>query len=112
MRARLLPVLVHVTCVPATIDKVFGLNDPPPPLIVIVAKAIGEHVGCGDGLGLTLGLGETLGLGDGLMPGDGLGLTVGDGEGLGVPFCASASGAASIVMAVSATRKRRGLIIF
>ncbi len=60
-----------------------GLNEPPPPAIVMLALAMGLQPG--DGLGLGEGLG--LALGDGLGLGDGLAL--GEGLGLGLGPCAS-----------------------
>jgi len=50
-----------------------GLNEPPPPAIVMLALAMGLQPG--DGLGLALG--DGLGLGDGLALGEGLGLGLG-----------------------------------
>ena len=52
--------LVQVTRVLALMFRVVGLNEPPPPAMVIVVLAIGLQPG--DGLGLTLG--EGLGLGE------------------------------------------------
>jgi hypothetical protein len=60
--------LVQVTRVPASIESMVGLKEPPPPAIVILALAIGLQLGCG--LGEGLGPGDGLGLGDGL--GDGV----------------------------------------
>jgi hypothetical protein len=77
-RALLLPTLVQVTRVVALIVSEFGLNGPPPPAIVMVAKPVGTQLGWGLGDGLMPGEG----LGDGLMPGDGLGLMPGEGLGL------------------------------
>jgi hypothetical protein len=45
-----------------------GLNEPPPPEIVMLASPVGLQLGEGEGLGL----------------GDGLGLGLGDGLGLGL----------------------------
>ncbi len=47
--------------------RTVGLKGPPPPLIVILAEAIGLHPGWG--------LGEALALGDGVAVGVGLGVT-------------------------------------
>ena len=57
MRARLPPTFVHVTCVPAVMFSVLGLNGPPPPLIVMLAKAIGLQLDAVDGLALKSGEG-------------------------------------------------------
>jgi hypothetical protein len=66
-----LPVLVQVTCVPASIVNENGLKEPPPPEMVTPAEPVGVQVcGLGDGLGLgeRPGLGDGLGLGEGLTP--------------------------------------------
>ena len=64
----------------------FGLNEPPPPKIVMLAVPIGLQLGCGLGLGEELGPGDGLGLGEILGPGEGLGLgeILGPGDGLGL----------------------------
>lgn len=67
-RARLPPVLVQVTCVPALMVNEVGLNEPPPPAIFMVAVPVGLQLGSG------VGLGEGLRPGEGLAPGEGLGL--------------------------------------
>jgi hypothetical protein len=85
-RARLLPILVQVTRVPAFTVSRLGLKGPPPPVIATLEIAIGSQVGwglgLGEGLGLCPGLGDGLGLWPGL--GDGLGLWPGDGLGEGL----------------------------
>jgi hypothetical protein len=89
-RARLVPVLVHVTRVLALIVSELGLNRPPPPAIDMLAVPVGMQLGCGLGLGDVpgLGLGDVPGLGLGDVPGLGLGDVPGDGltpgDGLGL----------------------------
>jgi hypothetical protein len=70
----------------------FGLNEPPPPAIDMLALPVGMQLGWGLGLGDELGPGEGLGLADGFGLGEGLGLAdgFGLGEGLGLGPCASA----------------------
>jgi hypothetical protein len=69
----LLPTFVQVTRVLALMLSEPGLNEPPPPVIVMLALPVG------------LQLGEGLGLGEGLALGLGDGLALGEGLGLGVP---------------------------
>jgi hypothetical protein len=96
-RARLVPVLVHVTRVLALMVSEVGLKEPPPPAMVMLAVPVGTQLGCGLGLGDVpgLGLGDVPGLGLGDVPGlglgdvPGLGLALGEGLGL-VPWaCAT-----------------------
>jgi hypothetical protein len=92
MRARSLPVLVHVTRVPVLIVSKVGLKGPPPPVMATLAIAVASQVGRGLGLGLgdEPGLGDGLGLGDEPGLGEGLavgkGVVLGDGLGLGDEF--------------------------
>ena len=85
--------------------SVLGLKGPPPPLIVMLADAIGLQPGCGEGLGLgeSPGLGDALGLGEGLKLGDGLG----EGDGLACPWALSALKElrSAIVTAIAAFRR-------
>jgi hypothetical protein len=89
-RARLLPMFVQVTRVPALMVRRLGLKGPPPPLIATLEMAVASQVGSGLGLGLGegLALGDGLGLGEGLPLGDGLAVGRGVvlGEGLGEEF--------------------------
>jgi hypothetical protein len=89
-RARLVPIFVQVTRVPALIVSRLGLKGPPPPLIATLEMAVGSQVGRGLGLGegLALGDGLGLGLGEGLPLGEGLAVGRGVvlGEGLGDEF--------------------------
>jgi hypothetical protein len=88
MRARLVPIFVQVTRVPALMVSRLGLKGPPPPLMATLEMAVGSQLGRGLGLGEGLALGDGLGLGEGLPLGEGL--TVGRGvvlgEGLGEEF--------------------------
>lgn len=51
-----MPVLVHVTRVPALMVRENGLNAPPPPAIVTLAVLVTSQLGIGLGLGDGLGL--------------------------------------------------------
>ena len=44
-RARLVPVFVHVTRVPALMVREKGLNEPPPPAIITLAVLMTSQVG-------------------------------------------------------------------